>query len=241
VDLANARILVTGGGRRLGAAIALDLAGNGARVAITHHSAPPIEAIGAAGIHAVRANLADPAAARAAVEEAAQVLGGLDGVVHAASAGFRPTPLDEITPEHFHKQYNLNVLGLLLATQEAVRHFGASGSVVNIGSVAGDVAPPLTAAYSGTKAAVDAITKALAKELGPKGIRVNTVNPGMVETEGTHSLGITESEWRKQVEAQTPLGRIGKPDDIAPAVAFLASDDAKWITGETLYISGGNR
>src|SRR5437870_2519773 len=147
-----------------------------------------------------------------------------------------------ITPEHFHKQYNLNVLGLLLTTQEAVKHFGpAGGSVVNISSVAASSAPPNGSVYSGTKAAVNAITKSLAKELGPRKIRVNAINPGMVETEGTHSAGITESEFRKQIEAQTPLGRIGQPEDIAPAAVFLASQESAWITGETFYISGGNR
>ena len=147
-----------------------------------------------------------------------------------------------ITAEHFHKQYNLNVLGLLLATQEAVKHFGSEGgSIVNISSVVATLAPPNASVYSGTKAAVNAITKSLAKELGPRKIRVNAINPGMVETEGTHSAGITDSDFRKETEAQTPLGRIGQPQDIAPAAVFLASEDSAWITGETLYISGGLR
>jgi 3-oxoacyl-[acyl-carrier protein] reductase len=153
-------------------------------------------------------------------------------------------PLDAVTAEHFHKQFNLNVLGLLLASQEAVRHFPESGgSIVNISSVVATLAPPAAAVYSATKASVDAITRSLSKELGGRRIRVNSVNPGMVETEGTTTAGIThkEADFRNQIEAQTPLGRIGNPDDIAPAVVFLASDDAKWITGETLYISGGMR
>jgi 3-oxoacyl-[acyl-carrier protein] reductase len=151
-------------------------------------------------------------------------------------------PLEAVTPEHFHKHFDLNVLGLLIATQEAAKHFGsAGGAVVNISSVVADLAPPNASVYSATKAAVNAITRSLAQELGPKKVRVNAVNPGMVETEGFRAAGIHESDLRKQTEAHTPLGRIGQPQDIAPAVVFLASDDASWITGETLYISGGMR
>ena len=134
------------------------------------------------------------------------------------------------------------MLGPILATQAAAKLFdGDGGSVINISSVASTLGFPSYAVYSGTKAAVNAITRSLAQELGPRKVRVNAVNPGMVETEGTHSAGITESDFRKATEAQTPLGRIGQPRDIAPAVVFLASDDAAWITGETLYISGGLR
>jgi 3-oxoacyl-[acyl-carrier protein] reductase len=134
------------------------------------------------------------------------------------------------------------VLGLLLATQEATKYFGPEGgSVVNISSVAATLAPPNTAVYSGTKGAVNSITRSLAQELGPRKIRVNAINPGMVETEGVHAAGIAESDFRKQIESQTPLGRIGQPSDIAPAAVFLASSDSSWVTGETLYISGGNR
>ena len=151
-------------------------------------------------------------------------------------------PLEDVTAEHFHKQFNLNVLGLILATQEAVKHFGpAGGSIVNISSVVSTLTPPNASVYSATKAAVDAVTRSLAKELGPRKIRVNSINPGMVETEGVHAAGIAESDFRKQVEAQTPLGRIGQPQDIAPAVVFLASRRFGWITGETLLISGGLR
>src|SRR5262249_33669924 len=147
-------------------------------------------------------------------------------------------PLEQVTPEHFHRQFNLNVLGLLLATQEAVRHFGpAGGSVINISSVVATSAPPNASVYSATKAAVDVVTRSLAKELGPRKVRVNSINPGMVETEGSHAAGIAESELRKHYEAQAPLRRIGQPQDIAPAVAFLASDDSSWITGETLYVA----
>ena len=151
-------------------------------------------------------------------------------------------PLEAVTPEHFHKQFNLNVLGLILATQEAAKHFGPQGgSIVNISSVAATTGIPTASVYSGTKAAVEAVTRSLAKELGPRKIRVNSVNPGMVESEGLHASGIAASDFRKQIEAQTPLGRIGQPEDIAPAVVFLSSSDSSWITGESLYISGGNR
>jgi 3-oxoacyl-[acyl-carrier protein] reductase len=134
------------------------------------------------------------------------------------------------------------VLGLLLASQEVVKHFGPEGgSIVNISSVVSRLATPNTSVYSATKAAVDSITRTLAKELGPRKIRVNAINPGMIETEGTHSAGITESDFRKEIESQTPLGRIGQPHDIAPAVVFLASEDAAWVTSETLHIAGGLR
>jgi 3-oxoacyl-[acyl-carrier protein] reductase len=147
-----------------------------------------------------------------------------------------------VTEEHFHKHFDLNVLGLILATQAAVRAFDpAGGSIINISSVASTLTPPTTSVYSATKAAVDAIPRSLAKELGPRRIRVNAVSPGMVETEGTHDAGIIGSDFQKQTVAQTPLGRIGQPQDIAPVVAFLASPDAAWITGETLAVAGGAR
>jgi len=147
-----------------------------------------------------------------------------------------------VTAEHFHKHFDLNVLGLILASQQAAKNFGSTGgSIINISSVAATAAPATASVYSATKAAVDAVTKSLAKELGPRNIRVNSINPGMVETEGVRAAGIAESDFRKQVEAQTPLGRIGQPQDIAPAAVFLASSDSGWITGETLHISGGNR
>ncbi len=151
-------------------------------------------------------------------------------------------PLENVTADAFHKMFNLNVLGLILASQEAVKHFGsAGGSIVNISSVAATLAPATASVYSATKAAVNAVTRSLAQELGPRKIRVNSINPGMIETEGLHAAGITESVFRKQTEAQTPLGRIGQPEDIAPMAAFLASSDSAWITGESFYITGGVR
>ena len=146
-----------------------------------------------------------------------------------------------MTPEHFHKQFNLNVLGLILATQEAAKQFANGGSVINISSVAARLAPATASVYSATKAAVDAITRSLASELGPRKIRVNSINPGMVETEGLHGTGIAGSDFQQQTVAQTPLGRIGQPRDIAPAAVFLASDESSWISGEAFYISGGLR
>src|SRR5262249_6081372 len=147
-------------------------------------------------------------------------------------------PVEEVTADHFHKLFDVNVLGLILASQEAVKYFGSSGgSIINISSVVSTSAPAGTSVYSATKAAVDAVTRSLANELGPRKIRVNSINPGMVDTEGVRSAGIAESEWRKQYEAQAPLGRIGQPQDIAPAAVYLASSDSAWLTGETLYIS----
>jgi 3-oxoacyl-[acyl-carrier protein] reductase len=240
--------VVTGASKGIGAEIARQLAAEGAAVVVNYASSKAgadkvvseITAKGGKAI-AVKANVAEPAEITALFAEAKKAFGRLDILVNNAGI-YEFGALDDVTPEHFHKQFNLNVLGLILSTQEAVRHFGPNGgSVVNISSVVSTLAPPMSAVYSGTKAAVDAVTKSLAKELGAKKVRVNAINPGMVETEGTHSQGITESEMRKQIEAQTPLGRIGRVDDIAPAVVFLASDDAKWITGETLFISGGYR
>lgn len=140
-----------------------------------------------------------------------------------------------------HKHFDLNVLGLILATKAAAKHFDSGGSIVNLSSVASTVTPANSVVYSASKAAVDAVTRSLAKELGPRNIRVNAINPGMVETEGVHAAGLSESDFRKQIEAQTPLGRIGQVNDIAPAAVFLASDDAACITGETLVIAGGLR
>jgi 3-oxoacyl-[acyl-carrier protein] reductase len=190
---------------------------------------------------AVQANVSKEADIRRLFAETKKAFGHVDVLVNNAGV-YEFSPLENVNAEHFHRQFDLNVLGLVLASQEAVRHFGSGGgSIVNISSLASTLPIPNASVYSATKAAVDAVTRSLAAELGPKKVRVNAVNPGMVETEGTHSAGITESDFRKQVEAQTPLGRIGQPLDIAPAVAFLASGDSGWITGQTLVIAGGNR
>jgi len=240
--------VVTGASKGIGAEIARQLAAEGAAVVVNYASSKAgadkvvadITGKGGKAV-AVKADVAKPEDIKTLFAEAKKAFGRVDVLVNNAGI-YEFAPLDAITPEHYHKQFNLNVLGLILATQEAAKHFGTNGgSVVNVSSVVSRLALPASTVYAATKAAVDSITRTLAAELGPKKVRVNAVNPGMVETEGTHTAGITESDFRKQVEATTPLGRIGQVDDIAPAVAFLASDDAKWITGETLYISGGNR
>ena len=149
-------------------------------------------------------------------------------------------PLEGVTEEHFHKHFNLNVLGLLLATKEAVKLIGPEGgSIINIGSGASTITPPNSAVYTATKGAVDVITGVLAKELGPRKIRVNSLNPGMIETEGVHAAGFIESDFRKWVESQSPLGRIGQTDDISPTAVYLASSDSKYLTGEILRVTGG--
>ena len=150
------------------------------------------------------------------------------------------TPIETVSEEEFHRHFNTNVLGVLLAIREALKHFGPDGgSVINIGSVVSRAAPPESAIYVATKSAVEGITRVLAKELGPRKIRVNSINPGVVETEGTHSAGIIGSDFERQAVQQTPLGRFGQPADIAPVAVFLASDDARWVTGETLFVTGG--
>jgi 3-oxoacyl-[acyl-carrier protein] reductase len=239
--------VVTGASKGIGAEIARHLAAAGAAVVVNYSASKEgaervVAEITKAGGRAVavQANVAKPAEVTRLFAEAKRAFDRVDILVNNAGV-YEFAPLEAITPEHFHKQFDLNVLGLLLATQEAVKHMGEGGSIVNISSVVTTLTPPASAVYSGTKAAVDAATKALAKELGPKKIRINSINPGMVETEGTHTAGIVGSDFQKTVEASTPLGRIGKPQDIAPAVVFLASPDASWITGETLFIAGGNR
>jgi len=246
--LAGKVAVVTGASKGIGAEIARALAHEGASVVVNYSSSKPgadrvvADIVNQGGkAVAVQANLSQPGDVKQLFAETKKAFGWLDVLVNNAGI-YEFAPLENITAEHFHKQFDLNVLGLLLATQEAAALFGdQGGSVINISSVVATMAPPQGSVYSGTKAAVVAITRSLAQELGRRKIRVNSINPGMVETEGTHSAGITESEMRKQVEAQTPLGRIGQPQDIAPAAVFLASDDSSWITGETLYISGGMR
>jgi 3-oxoacyl-[acyl-carrier protein] reductase len=240
--------VVTGASKGIGASIALHLAAEGASVVVNYASSKEgadrvvSEITGKGGkALAVQANLSDPADIRRLFARSKEAFGKVDVLVNNAGV-YEFAPIEDVTPEHFHKMFDLNVLGLLLASQEAARQFGPDGgSIINIGSVAATSAPPTASVYSATKAAVNAVTRSLAQELGPRKIRVNSINPGMVETEGVHAAGIAESDWRKQVESQTPLGRIGQPQDIAPAAVYLASSDSGWVTGETFYISGGLR
>jgi 3-oxoacyl-[acyl-carrier protein] reductase len=240
--------VVTGASKGIGAAIAEHMAAEGAAVVVNYASSKAgAEAVvkritqkdGKAV--AVQADVSKPEDIKRLFAETKKAFGKLDILVNNAGI-YEFLPLESITAEHYHKQFNLNVLGLLLTTQEAVKHIGpAGGSIVNISSVAASMAPAMASVYSGTKAAVNAITRSLAQELGPRKIRVNAINPGMVESEGLHAAGMAEGDFRKQLEAITPLGRIGQPQDIAPAAVFLASEESAWTTGETLYISGGQR
>ena len=190
---------------------------------------------------AVRANIARKVEIERLFAETKKAFGKLDILVNNAGV-YEFVPLENVTEEHFHKHFDVNVLGPLLATQEATKYFGSEGgSIINISSSASVSAPAVASVYSATKAALDTITKSLAKELGPRKIRVNAINPGMVETEGVRAGGFLGTDFQKMFEAQSALGRIGQPDDIAPAVVFLASPDAEWITGETLVVSGGYR
>jgi 3-oxoacyl-[acyl-carrier protein] reductase len=244
--LAGKVAIVTGASKGIGAAIARHLAKAGASVVVNYSSSKEgadrvvaeIEKGGGKAI-AVGANLSKKADIDHLFAEAKKAYGRLDVLVNNAGV-YEFAPLEGITEDSFHKMFNLNVLGLILATQKAAEAFGPEGgSVINISSVAG-VAPVATASvYSATKAAVDAITKALSKELGSKKIRVNSLNPGMVETEGLEAAGFLGTDFHKQAIAATPLGRIGQPDDIALAAVFLASEDSRWITGETLLAAGG--
>ena len=246
--LAGKVAVITGASKGIGAAIAKSLAAEGAAVvvnyALSREGADRVvaEITGNGGkAVAVQANMAKQADIERLFAETRKAFGRLDVLVNNAGI-YEFSPLENVTEEQFHKHFNLNVLGLLLACQAAAKLFDSTGgSIINISSIASVKGFPDGAVYSGTKGAVDAITRALASELGPRKIRVNAINPGMVETEGTRSAGIAESDMRKQVEAQTPLGRIGQPRDIAAAAAFLASADSSWITGETFLISGGFR
>jgi len=240
--------VVTGASKGIGAAIAKALAAEGASVVVNYASSKEgadrvVKEIADKGgkAVAVQANVSQLPDIERLFAETKQAYGTLDILVNNAGI-YEFAPIEEVTPENFHRQFDLNVLGLLLTTREAIKLIGPNGgSIVNISSVVSKTPFPNASVYSATKAAVDAITISLSKELGARKIRVNAINPGMVETEGVHSSGIAESEMRKQIEATTPLGRIGQPGDIAPAVVFLASEESSWISGEALVISGGLR
>jgi len=238
--------IVTGASKGIGAAIAKSLAANGASVIVNYASSKEgadkvVSAITAAGgkAIAVKGDVSKSAEAKSIVEAAIKTYGRLDVLVNNAGI-YDVKPLEEITEEHYHKIFNINVLGLLLVSQAAAKHLTQGGSIVNIGSLVSRITPPGLAVYNATKGAVDAITGTLSKELGPKGIRVNTVNPGMVETEGAHSAGFIGSDFENWAVSTTPLGRIGQPHDIASVVTFLASDDAGWLSGQQIFASGGS-
>jgi len=240
--------VVTGASKGIGASIAKHLAAEGASVVVNYASSKTgadkvVAEITSAGgkAVAVQGDVSKQADIDRLFAETKKTYGATDILVNNAGI-YEFAPLEQVTEAHFHKQFDLNVLGLLLTTQTALKHFNpAGGSIINTSSVVSTLGVMGGAVYSATKASVDAVTRTLAKELGARNIRVNSVNPGMVETEGTHSAGIEGSEFQDKTKAATPLGRLGKPQDIAPAVVFLASADSSWITGETLYISGGFR
>ena len=246
--LADQVAIVTGASKGIGAEIAKQLAAEGANVVVNYASSKEgadrvVDEIAKRGgkAIAVQADVAKKNDIERLFAETKNAFGRLDILVNNAGV-YQFAPIEAVTEEEFHREYNTNVLGLLLATQEALKHFGAEGgSVINVSSIATSVTPPNTSIYTGTKGAVDAITRVLAKELGPKKVRVNAIRPGGVVTEGFHAMGGPGSDFEKQMIAQTPLGRIGQPHDIAPAAVFLASRDGAWITGETIMVGGGLR
>jgi 3-oxoacyl-[acyl-carrier protein] reductase len=246
--LAGKVAIVTGASKGIGAGIAKGLAAEGASVVVNYSSSKEgadrvvaeITSKGGKAI-AVQGDVAKAADIQRIFAETKKAFGRLDTLVNNAGV-YQFSALEDITAEQFHHMFDTNVLGLLLATQEAAKHFGPEGgSIINIGSNASSVNVPTAAVYTGTKGAVDSITRVLAKELGPKKIRVNSINPGMIETEGVHAAGFIGSDFQKHFESLTPLGRIGQPDDVAPIAVFLASADSGWLTGEILLASGGLR
>src|SRR5437879_3191787 len=240
--LAGKIAVVTGASKGIGADIAKQFAAEGAAVVVNYASSKEgadrvVDEIAKRGGKAI--------AVKAEIERlfsaARKAFGKIDTLVNNAGV-YDWSPLEEITEEQFHKHFDVNVLGLLLATQEAVKHFDSTGgNIINISSAVTSLTPPSSSIYPGTKGAVDAISRTLAKELGPRKIRVNAINPGMVETESVRAAGFDQGDLRKSIEAQTPLGRLGQPEDIAPVAVFLASSDSAWITGETLRAAGGLR
>jgi 3-oxoacyl-[acyl-carrier protein] reductase len=246
--LANKVAVITGASKGIGAGIAKDLAAEGASVVVNYASAKEgAEKVVAEIINnggraiAVQGNVSNSGDVDRLFAEAKKAFGGVDILVNNAGV-YKFSAIEEVTEEEFHRQFNTNVLGLLLATKGAVKNFGENGgSIINIGSVVSSIAPPGSSIYTATKGAVDSITHVLSKELGSRNIRVNSINPGMVETEGTHTAGIIGSDFQKETEKNAPLGRIGQPGDIAPLAVFLASDDSRWLTGETLLAGGGVR
>src|ERR1700759_3596498 len=224
--------VVTGASKGIGAAIAKSLAAEGASVVVNYASSKSgaktvVDSITAAGGKAVAVggDVSKASEAQGIIDAAIKNYGRLDVLVN-NSGVYEFSPIEGFTEDQFHRMFNINVLGLLLTTQAALKHISAGGSIINVGSVVSRVTPPASSVYTGTKGAVDAITGVLARELGPKKIRVNAINPGMIETEGTHSAGIIDSPWKDEFVAKTPLGRVGQPVDIATVAVFLASDDS---------------
>jgi 3-oxoacyl-[acyl-carrier protein] reductase len=244
--LTNQVAVVTGASKGIGAGIAKAFAAEGALVVVNYASSKEgadrvvqeITAKGGKAI-AVQADVSKQAEIARLFAETKKAYGKLNILVNNAGI-YQLTPLEGVTEDLFHNHFNLNVLGLLLVTQEAVKLIGPEGgSIINVGSGVSSVTPPDSSVYTATKGAVDAITGVLAKELGPRKIRVNSLNPGMIETEGVHAAGFIESDFRKWVESQSPLGRIGQTDDISPTAVYLASSDSKYLTGEIIRVTGG--